>query len=350
MFFLYNFEPIYLLLAVVLSVRIILNGTNLATLVTVSLPCLLSFTFFESPFAFSPLVCFFLKDHFLSFFAWVKTFLLKLKNSLFSGKQEPEKDTVFMVKGKEEGTSIPEKSFEEALVNQAREELERAEQEYKKIITAISPERSEIAFVNQARERVEKAQEEYSRIVSQAKSSHLGEESTGIGPLTASKPFGSPDNLRYPHVGPSLNHDPLEGSSALALHKLVPRDKALSESDYSPQNSPGFGARLRHNPTSPLEETLEKNRYMVWIGCGACASILFTTTQIAWILLRKLDYTQELVKKLTDKGWPAFLFFWIRHPNPGPVGGKPLFALLVGILVGNVTVLYLLVTIVYLVS
>ena len=234
MLFLYNLEPVCLLLAFLISVRVVLNGTNFAALVTVFVTCLLSFTLFESFFAFSPLIFFFLRKHFLP-----------------------------------------------------------------------------------------------------------------------SKPFESTDNSLYRGVGSSSNQ---QGNNlperSSAQNQVVPKDRPSGESDYSPDNSPSLGARLRHsdNPNSPLEETLERNRYTVWIGSGSCAFILLSTIRIAWIILRKLDYTQELVKKINEKGWPKFLFFWISHSQPGPVGGRPLFTLLVAVLVGNIIVLYFLMRIMYLVA
>ena len=101
---------------------------------------------------------------------------------------------------------------------------------------------------------------------------------------------------------------------------------------------------------SPSEETLKTSRYVVWVGSGVCAFSLFTSSQIAWVILRKLSYTQNLVNKLNDRGWPEKLFFWIRHPDPGVVDGKPLFHFMVVILVLNIIVLYTLMKMIYLVS
>ena len=131
----------------------------------------------------------------------------------------------------------------------------------------------------------------------------------------------------------------------------IPKESPISIGTQGQSgNSPTFKTFSSHTFGSPLEETFERSRYVVWIGSGLCASILFTTIQIVWVILRKLDYTQDLVNKMIGKGVPKFLLFWIRHPNPGPVGGKPLFVLMVTVLVGNVIVLYILINMVYLVS
>ena len=316
-----NFEFIYVLLLVIVLVRILLNNSNIATFVTLSLTSLLSFAFFDTFLAFFPLVLFFLRNYFLTFFAWLKTLFFKLKLSFFSGNQEQEKKNVLWMKGKEEGSET------------------------------ISPERVERALVNQAQERMERGQQEYNKVVNQTKSVPLSQEPTGIGSLTVSKPFESVDNSQYPPVRPFSNQEGtsrFEGSTA--QDQLVPKDKPLGQSDYSPDNSPTLGARLRHNLGSPVEETLQKDLSLAWIASGLGVFTLLSTIKIPWIILKKLDYTQELIKKLTAKGWPKFLFSWVHHPDPGPVDGKPLFALMVGLLVGNIIVLYLLMKIIYLLS
>ena len=97
-----TFQLVYVLLAAIILVRILLNSSNLATFVTLSLTCLLSFTIFENILAFSPLVFFFLKDYVLAFFTWLKTFFFNLKNSFFSSKKEEENESVLAMKGKKE--------------------------------------------------------------------------------------------------------------------------------------------------------------------------------------------------------------------------------------------------------
>ena len=138
-----------------------------------------------------------------------------------------------------------------------------------------------------------------------------------------------------------------------ALSPLVPyllKDYRRSSGDHlvSREESPSRSNNdWLHTVGSPLEETFEKARFVVGVGSALGISILLTTIQIAWVILKKLDYTQELIKKLTERGWPNWLFFLVRHPNPGPVGGEPLFRLLIGILVGNVIVLYFLMKMLY---
>ena len=261
--------------------------------------------------------------------------------------QQREDGSSLLYSYDEASTVMGPTRFGKALVNQAGEQMEMVQQEYE----AISSKRAETALVNQAREQMERAQQEYNKIVDQAKSSALSQEPTGIGSLTVSKPFESADNLRYPpiRVRPFSNQ---EGTSrpenSNAQDQLVPRDKPLGASDYSPNYSPGAGASLRHNLGSPVEKIFEGNQLLVCIISGLGASILVSTIQIAWVILRKLEYTQELVNKLTDRGVPKSLFFFVRHPNPGPVGGKPLFTLLIGILMGNIIVLYFFLKIIYL--
>ena len=247
-------------------------------------------------------------------------------------------------------TEYASSHFEKNLLDEARRHLEVSRNEFRVV---VSPESAQRTLVDKAWAKVKKAQQEYDKVVKEAESSALNLEPTGIGSLTLSEPFESTDKSLYRSVGSSSNQQGNifpEGSGA--QNQVVPRDRFSGESDYSPDNSPSLGARFRdsHNPNSPLEETLKLDRYTVWIGSGSCAFVLFHTIRIAWIILRKLDYTQELVKKMTDKGWPKFLFVWISHPEPGPVGGKPLFTLLVGILLGNIIVLYILMRIMYLVA
>lgn len=104
---------------------------------------------------------------------------------------------------------------------------------------------------------------------------------------------------------------------------------------------------------SSLEEVkghLGRALATLWVGSGTCAFSLFVTSQIAWVILRKLNYTQNLINKMIAKGVPSFLLSWIRHPRPGVVDGKPLFQLLVTVLVLNALILYTLVKMLYLAS
>lgn len=149
-------------------------------------------------------------------------------------------------------------------------------------------------------------------------------------------------------LGPFSNYSPFIGGSN-AQSQLVPRDQPSNKSDpfESPGNSPTSRPGSSHTPNSPLEETLGTIRVVVWFGSGLCMFSLFTSSQIAWVILRKLNYTQGLVNKMIGKGVPKFLLFWIRHPNPGPVDGKPLFQLMIAVLAGNIIIPCILMKMVY---
>ena len=124
--------------------------------------------------------------------------------------------------------------------------------------------------------------------------------------------------------------------------------EAVPRSSHNQIVSRGQSPSLSSNDLfSPLE-SLQEYRYVQWFSSGLCAFTLLTTSQIAWVILRKLDYTQDLVNKMIGKGVPKSLLFWIRHPTPGPVGGRPLSHLMVGVLLGNLIVLYLVIKMIYL--
>ena len=102
---------------------------------------------------------------------------------------------------------------------------------------------------------------------------------------------------------------------------------------------------------SPAEEqVLKKDRYEELAGFWLCVGALLGTSRVALAVLRKLSYTQNLVKKMTDKGIPKKLLFWIYNPNPGPLPEKPIFCLMVCILVGNLIILYVLMKMLHLIS
>ncbi len=218
--------------------------------------------------------------------------------------------------------------------------------------TTVGPEVFRRGFEDETQEQLELAESWTADNPNQVNLSTSGQGPTGSDYLTLSEQHGSPGNSpssRPVDSGAFSNQkgtNPPEGGSA--QNQLVARDQRVSDPFESPGNSPT--SRPYHSPGSPLEETLEKNRYVVWIGSGLCAYTLLTTIKIAWVILKKLDYTQEVIKRLTDRGWPNWLFFFVRHSNPGPVGGKPLFRLMITILAGNVIVLYVLMRIIYLVS
>ena len=451
-------NPVHVLLLVIVLVRIFLNTSNLAAFVTVSLTSFLSFTFFESVLALSPILLFFLKDYLLALLTSIKT---KVKKCFFSGNQEQEKDTVLWMKEKEKAfpiseekttpisteggnskdpsfvriqdgrvqaefpapvdhlkwvnynhkqdssypqqdrvsttikaepvrplrytvgdlqardnpnlsvrksveqteidlsplhcyehfsTTVTVKSVREAFQDQAEKGYARVKEKYSKV---VSPENSQKLLKSPAQIGQEKGEPSTSNNPNQAKPCASGQETTESSYLTLSERHGSPGNSPYSvhaHLNLFSNQegtDPCKGRSS--QRQVVSREQPLSKPDpyESPGNSPTFRPPSSHTPGSPLEEIFEKARFVV-LSCSALGAItLFTTIKIVWVVLKKLDYSQEWVKRMTDKGWPKFLFFFVRHPNPGPVGGKPLFVLLITVLVGNIIVLYILLKMIY---
>ncbi len=177
--------------------------------------------------------------------------------------------------------------------------------------------------------------------------------------------LGRAKSLKERGAGPS-RLQPIEGGSSLdQLDSPCYSPSLRGERYFSNQNptsvqpnSSQTQPACRENPSSlsnddslysPLE-FLQKDQCIQWINFGLCVGILTTTSQIAFAILRKLNYTQELVKKMTNKGIPKKLFFWIRHPNPGPGPEKALFHLMVGVLIGNAIILYTLMKIMHLFS
>lgn len=97
---------------------------------------------------------------------------------------------------------------------------------------------------------------------------------------------------------------------------------------------------------SPLEERVEKSQYCVderqyWANLGGCTACLVVISHIALAILRRLHYTQQLVKKLTDRGVPKWLFSLITSSNAEQHAEKDIFNLMVSILAINFLILYL---------
>ena len=100
---------------------------------------------------------------------------------------------------------------------------------------------------------------------------------------------------------------------------------------------------------SPLEP-LEEKRYLGWLDFGLGVGILITTSQAALTVIRKLNYTQELVKRMINWGCPPWLISWFPYSNQGPPPEKPLFHLMMGVLLGNFILLYVLMRMIHLIS
>ena len=95
---------------------------------------------------------------------------------------------------------------------------------------------------------------------------------------------------------------------------------------------------------SPSEQgthyCIEKTKY--WANLGGCSAALFVTSQIVLGLLRRLKYTQMLVKKLTDRGYPKWLFYLLDSSTPKDSSEKNIFDSMVYILVINFLILFML--------
>ena len=99
---------------------------------------------------------------------------------------------------------------------------------------------------------------------------------------------------------------------------------------------------------SPLEP-LEKERYVQLGGFGLCVGLLAGTSQIALAVLRKLPYTQQVIERMTNWGCSRLLLSWLAHSNPGPLPEKPLFHLMVWVLLINVVILYVIMKMIHLI-
>ena len=112
-----TFHSLYVLLIAMILVRILLSKSNFATLVTVSLTSFLSFAFFESSWTLFPLAWYWLKDHILLLFTWLKTPFFKLENSFLFGNKEQEKETVLAIKRNEKA---PPRSSDNQIVSRGQ--------------------------------------------------------------------------------------------------------------------------------------------------------------------------------------------------------------------------------------
>ena len=95
----------------------------------------------------------------------------------------------------------------------------------------------------------------------------------------------------------------------------------------------------------PVEE-----QQVQWAGFMGCSPLLLFTSQVCVPVLRKLNYTQDTVKRITDKGFPKWLFSRITVSNPETVSEKVLFDLMVRLLTINLMILYFLIKMVGLFS
>ena len=72
------------------------------------------------------------------------------------------------------------------------------------------------------------------------------------------------------------------------------------------------------------------------------AAALVVISQIVLGILRKLNFTQMWVKKLTEKGYPRWLFFLITSSNVKHLSEKRIFHSMVSILIVNFLILFML--------
>jgi hypothetical protein len=125
---------------------------------------------------------------------------------------------------------------------------------------------------------------------------------------------------------------PSTSGQALESQRKLPGSQAGSS--LQNPNSPGDPSWY-----SPLEKgIIEKDRHLT--AFGVTLGVMLAICQACVGVLRKLRYTQEFAKTMTDKGWPRWLFFWISHSNPEPFPERSLFHLLICILVLNLVILY----------
>ena len=228
---------------------------------------------------------------------------------------------------------------------------------YEEFSTSVSPIGLQNVLEEKAWERLKKAK----TLIAEKKEAPItDQEPTQRDFLTLSERHGSPGNSPSSAPANLGFFSTQEGTdrsvkASKPQNQLVATDQSLKKSDPfdSPGSSPSFGPRLPDAANSPLEEVndhLGRALATLWVGSGTCAFSLFVTSQIVWVILRKLSYTQDLINKMIAKGVPTFLLSWIRHPKPGVVDGKPLFHLLVAVLVLNALILYTLVKMLYLAS
>ena len=91
---------------------------------------------------------------------------------------------------------------------------------------------------------------------------------------------------------------------------------------------------------SPLEEM---QQYRHWAGFVISLISIYFCNQIAFGVLRRLNFTQEWAKGMIAKGWPKWFFFWIRFSHSGQLNERALFHLMVCILIFNLLTLYMIV-------
>lgn len=74
-------------------------------------------------------------------------------------------------------------------------------------------------------------------------------------------------------------------------------------SPFSSPKSPPWHSHLE-------EQVIEKDRHLQLAGFGICLGALLATSRICVTILRKLSYTQQFVERMTNRGWPRWVFFF----------------------------------------
>ena len=125
----------------------------------------------------------------------------------------------------------------------------------------------------------------------------------------------------------SEEEDPNQGEPSLSK---------TGSTSHSQLPSPG-------SPTwhSPLEkDVVEKDWHSQLSNFGLALGMLLGISHSCVKLLGKLAYTKWWLKRVVEKGYPRFLFFWIPNSKEEPVSERRLFNLLLCIVIFNFVILF----------
>ena len=159
--------------------------------------------------------------------------------------------------------------------------------------------------------------------------------------ITPSLAFTPQSKVDLQRVEVDLKNTPLDNNCVKQEQGFVgqagkgPRNQ-LDISSGSP--SPG-----QWTCSSPAEDNyycIEKTKY--WANLGGCTAAVIGISEIVCGILRRLDYTKVWVNRLTDKGFPRWLFFFITPSNVEHLSEKKLSHSMVSILIINVLILFML--------
>ena len=308
------FDRFYVILIALAVIKFLLNRSTLSGLLIVWLGCSLSYCFFENTLSFLPLLLYLVKDQVDCLFLFLKKMFGSFKEFLsFTGNQREQKDESLDESVRMENIRLP---YQVGIGNRVPIQ--------------------ESAFDREGGKG--KVEEKEGVFVVEIRKKHITGQ--GISPGLPCKQFykGISDMEREVRENEQKT---LNGFKVCIERVQSDSRQSLLDKEKNSVSKAGTSSQDQNSDFPPsLHSALEKgvDRHLPYFGISV--GLLLVICKTCVVVLRKLGYTQEFVKRMTDKGWPKWLFSRISNPNPEPFPEKWLFDLLVVILVFNLIILY----------